>query len=241
MRRWLTPRALGLGVVAVGLMAAMSGLGWWQLTAYRQHQVDASQATLRAQPVRLDQVLGRDAPFPAAGVGKPVTATGRYDAAHQFYVRRMSGTSKPYAVVTPLKTDSGSMILVLRGGSLTPSASVPTGRVAVRGVLEPSQASGTPLDHRRVTNGIRIASVLNSMSRDLYAGYVVLTDSHPPESLPPVRPATPQPSPWSGLRNLIYAIQWWLFACFVGFMWWRIVSEDFRSTTVQVVGYGRSP
>jgi surfeit locus 1 family protein len=241
MRRWLTARTLALGVVALALMTVLGGLGWWQFTTYRQHQAAASASALHERPIPLDTVLGRDAPFPVAGVGKPVTASGRYDAAGQFYVRHLRGASAAYAVVTPLTTDTGSMILVVRGASATPSAPVPSGRVIVQGVLEPSQAVGAPLDQQRITNGIRIASVLATMKRDLYAGYVVLTTSTPADALPIVRPPDPQPSPWDGVRNLIYAIQWWIFAGFVGFMWWRIVSEDSQTRAVGTVGYGRSP
>jgi len=36
---------------------------------------------------------------------------------------------------------------------------------------------------------------------------------------------TPDPSRWAGIRNLLYAFQWWLFAGFVAFMWWRVVGD----------------
>jgi len=58
---------------------------------------------------------------------------------------------------------------------------------------------------------------------DLYAGYVVRRDSRPPDPLSVVPPPLPEPSTWAGLRNLMYALQWWVFAAFVAFMWWRIV------------------
>ena len=45
-------------------------------------------------------------------------------------------------------------------------------------------------------------------------------------TLTPVEPPLPDPSRWAGIRNLIYALQWWLFAAFVAFMWWRIAHED---------------
>jgi surfeit locus 1 family protein len=241
MRRWLTPRALGLGVVALALMAVMGGLGWWQLTTYRAQLTAAKSAVLHQRPVPLDRVLGRDAPFPASGVGQPVRATGRYDPTDQFYVRNMAGTAAPYGVVTPPTTASGSMILVVRGGSPAPRAEAPAGLVSIQGILEPSQASGGPLNEHRVTHGIQIAAVLNSMNRDLYAGYIVLTRSAPAETLTPVRPPVPQSSSWAGIRNLIYAVQWWIFAGFVGFMWWRVISEDTQTSPAEVVGYGRSP
>jgi len=30
----------------------------------------------------------------------------------------------------------------------------------------------------------------------------------------------------SGLRNLLYAFQWWVFGAFAVFMWWRWVQEE---------------
>jgi surfeit locus 1 family protein len=30
----------------------------------------------------------------------------------------------------------------------------------------------------------------------------------------------------TALRNLLYALQWWVFAAFVVFMWWRWLVED---------------
>jgi cytochrome oxidase assembly protein ShyY1 len=240
MRRWLTLRALGLGVLALALMAGMGALGLWQLGAYDKHQTESAKSRLAQPPIALDRVLGRDSAFPAAGVGRPVIVRGRYDAADQFYVKDPPGAPSKYGVVTPMTTATGSMILVVRGSSPHLGAPAPAGMVTARGVLQPSEPLASPLNAARVTDGIRIASVLNSMPRDLYAGYVVLTSSSPPEKLPPVRPPLPGSSRWAGIRNLLYAIQWWVFAGFVAFMWWRMVrDEDSRDRAVQVVGYGR--
>lgn len=241
MGRWLTLRAIGLGVLALALMAAMGALGLWQLGAYDKHQAESAKTRLAQPPVPLDEVLGPDSPFPADGVGRPVIVRGSYDARDQFYVRDVPGAGSTYAVVTPMRTAAGSMILVVRGASPTAHAQVPSGAVTVSGVLQPSQPRGAPLDRSRVTDGLRIASVLNSVQGDLYAGYVVLTESHPAETLPPVRSPLPDPSRWAGVRNLLYAIQWWVFAAFVGFMWWRIVHDDNSGDpALESFGYGRT-
>jgi surfeit locus 1 family protein len=60
---------------------------------------------------------------------------------------------------------------------------------------------------------------------DLYDGYLVLTDSTPRSHLRPVTPPVPAASRLAGLRNLVYAVQWWLFAAFVVFMAWRMVAD----------------
>lgn len=242
MGRWLTLRAIGLGLVALVLMAAMAVLGLWQLRAYDGHQSDAVQALLHSRPVPLDDLLGPDAPFPADGVGRPVLVSGRYREPDQFYVRGLPGAGAAYAVVTPMLTTADSAILVVRGASSSLAASAPSGPVTVRGVLQPSQPTGAPLNHTRVTDGIRIASVLRAVHTDLYAGYVVLRSSTPHERLMAVHPPLSQSSGWAGVRNLLYAIQWWVFAGFVAFMWWRIVGDDNRDgSATQAVGYGQSP
>jgi surfeit locus 1 family protein len=225
MRRWLSARALGLGALAVVLMAGMGSLGLWQLGAYDQHQSEAARSRLQQPPVPLDRVLGKDAGFPADGVGRPVTVTGRYLPAEQIYVRGLAGSSAVYAVTTPLLTRAGSAILVVRGSSHELGPAPPQGQVRVTGVLEPSSDLGDPLGADRVTSGLRIAGLLDAFSADLYAGYIVLTASEPPDRLSPVNVALPEPSRLAGIRNLLYAVQWWVFAAFVAFMWWRIVLD----------------
>jgi cytochrome oxidase assembly protein ShyY1 len=234
MNRWLTGQALGLGLIAAALIAAMVALGIWQLTIFDERQQAAGAERLEAAPIPLSDVFGPDDAFPADGQGQPVTVAGRYNVEDQVYVVGLPGNDSTYAVVTPLVTDNGSAILVVRGGSETPDAPTPTGHVQVTGVLQPSASEGAALDAERVTDGIRVARLVQHVSTDLYSGYVVLTSSQPPESLPPIDPAAPDPSVWVGLRNLAYALQWWVFAGFVAFMWVKVVaaSDDRRTTSV---------
>jgi len=113
-------------------------------------------------------------------------------------------------------------------------APVPPGPLSIEGLLEPSSSEGSALDDMRVTDGIRTSSLVEAFDVDLYSGYIVLTTSTPAESLPPVEPPPPDPSRWAGIRNLLYALQWWLFAAFVGFMWWRIAHEANEDSTTDV-------
>jgi cytochrome oxidase assembly protein ShyY1 len=98
--------------------------------------------------------------------------------------------------------------------------------VRVSGILEPSQSGSGALDASRVTTGVRIGALVSDVHPDLYSGYVVLTNSEPVEQLGKIDPPLPDPSRWAGVRNLLYAVQWWIFAAFVAFMWWRIINED---------------
>ena len=221
---FLTARALGLATVAAVLIAAMVVLGLWQLGAYDDHQHEDAQSKLNRTPIALADVLGPDDAFPTDGVARPVTVTGHY-VPESFEVRGASSLGVPAAVVTPLQATDGSLVLVVRGRGGIDAAPPPPGTVAVRGVLEPSDATGAALGDERVTDGIRTPALVQDFDQDLYAGYVVLTSSTPPDELVPVDPPTPTASRWAGFRNLVYAVQWWVFAGFVAFMWWRVVLE----------------
>jgi surfeit locus 1 family protein len=221
----LSPAGALLTLVAAGLVAAMAWLGLWQLGVYDDRQHDDAEAALDRPPLPLDDVIGPDEAFPDDGVGRRVTVAGTYVPGDQFYVRNLDGAAHTYAVVTPLLTASRSAVLVVRGSADVPEAPVPAGRIEVEGVLEPSTEQGAGLDSHRMTDGLRISALVSSMADDLYGGYVVATRSTPADLLQPVEPPPVEPSRWAGIRNLLYAIQWWVFAAFVVFMWWRILSD----------------
>jgi len=226
MQRYLTPRALGLAALAVVLIAAMVWLGLWQLDVYDEQQRDDTAEQLTRDPVPLDDLLGSDAPFPAQGVGRPVLVEGRYLTDEQLYVDGLPGSVQRYAVVTPMLTGSGSAVLVVRGSSAQPAIDLPSPGsepTAVSGVLEAPTADGAGLDDARITDGLRIAALAGDVDSDLYGGYVIA--DRPAPGLAGVDPAPPEASRWTGIKNLVYALQWWLFAGFVAFMWWRIVRD----------------
>jgi surfeit locus 1 family protein len=236
LSRYLTLRVLGLTVLAAVLIAAMTAAGLWQLDSYNQSQaLDAAQIS-QADPVPLDRLLAPDQAFTAEAHARPVVAEGEYDGP-QLLVERGSG---PPWLVTPLVTDSHSAILVVRGLAETAAAGsgqrsdatlppAPPGRVRVVGSLQPSQVGGVdrnPTDNR--VPSLDTAQLIGDFDPDLYSGFVVLTDQTPPSALPKATPPQPDASFTAGLRNLMYALQWWLFAGFVIFVWWRTIHEESR-------------
>jgi cytochrome oxidase assembly protein ShyY1 len=227
LSRFLNPRALGLGAVGLVLIALMTWLGLWQFSVYDNHQHAEAQAALAEPEVPLDSLIGPDDAFPSDGVSRPVQVTGTYLAGDQIYIRHLPGSPDQYAVATPLLTASGSAIMIVRGSSETPSAAVPTGRVTVSGILEPATAISRPPNAAGITDGLSISSLVDAVEPDLYSGYVLLRSSNPEQSPPlaSVAPQLPDPSRWAGLRNLLYACQWWVFAMFVVFMWWRMTGD----------------
>jgi cytochrome oxidase assembly protein ShyY1 len=224
-RGLISARTVGLSAVAAVLVAAMVWLGRWQYDAYDEHQADDAEAVLARPALPLDAVLTADAPFPTDAVSRPVIASGRYVPSEQFYVTGSASAGAALAVVTPLVTDSGSALLVVRGLSDDRAAPPPVGQIEVDGVLEPSDESAAPLSDVRTTDGIQIARLVGTVDEDLYAGYLVARSTNPPDPLSPAPIPQPDASPWAGFRNLLYALQWWTFAAFVVFMWWRAIRD----------------
>jgi surfeit locus 1 family protein len=231
-------RLLGVTALALVLVAGMLALGWWQLSRYDASQQAASAqaraAAVSAAPVPLTSVLRADQAFPADGVGRKVSLTGRYGSpVDQFLVRgHRLGGRVGYWVLTPLRVGR-SAILVVRGWVPGPDAAppIPSGRVHVTGWLEPPQAAPVgpptgPVRATRVISDISTAVLVARVPYDLYSGYVVLSAQVPPDPLL-AKAALPRPpaSSAAGWRNLAYAGQWLLFAGFVVFMWWRFVRE----------------
>jgi hypothetical protein len=118
---------------------------------------------------------------------------------------------------------------VVRGWSARPGAAAPTGAVQVTGWLQATEADDdVDADpHDDVIPAMRVASLVEHVEEDLYSGYVVAKDVSPAatdaaDALEPVTPPrSPGVSATTGLRNLLYGIEWWVFGGFALFVWVR--------------------
>jgi surfeit locus 1 family protein len=228
-----------LGILAVGLAG---WLGVWQYGAWQaSRELEARDLADRpAQP--LGEVLGPDDPFPNDAVGQPVSFTGNWlpESTLEVADRELDGRTGRW-LVTPVavcgETDdcaTAPAMLVVRGwlpaGKTAPNA--PTGDVEVTGWAQPGEGSGLPDPDPAddVIPELRIASAIQHVDQDLYGGYVVAGDLVPAacaRGLAAVPPdAAPRPGAGTSLRNLLYAVEWWVFAGFAAFIWWRWVRDD---------------
>jgi surfeit locus 1 family protein len=245
--RALAPRYWGAHVLLVVAVVACVLLGRWQLGVWQGHRVDDAAAVTHQTPVPLDDVLGPDAAFPAAGVGKPVVVEGRWDPAHTVYVADQSHAGHTGVwVVTPVVTGTGSAIPVVRGWAprVDGAPAAPSGQADLVGLLQPSEDTGA-VDHDTHDDVIPELSVTDLLPRapyDLYGGYAVATDRALPSGsagpsgsatstgmsglAPVTAPHLPGAGAASGLRNLLYGFQWWVFGAFAVFVWWRWLQED---------------
>lgn len=240
-RQWVI-----LTLLALALIPTMVELGFWQL---HRHQARVAHnelvgRSLAAPPVPVTELAGVERDPERGDWFRSVTATGRYDTAHEVVVRQRTasdGRSIGYFVLTPLVTKDGPALLVNRGwipagGDLTRFPDVPPaprGEVTVTGRLmadETTEASGIKdkqgLPERQVMliNSDKRAKVLD---RPVLDGYVQLTESSPePRGEHPER--LPAPDHDSIGPHMAYAVQWWLFAAAVPVGWVVLVRRELR-------------
>jgi surfeit locus 1 family protein len=223
------PGMLLLHVVAISAIVAGVLLGRWQVGAWQMHREDRAADVADDAPVPLGRVLGADDPFPTAGVGRPVSTTGEWRPDETVLVadKEHEGAAG-FWVVTPLSVcDEGCASLpVVVGWSPDGEPPLPeAGPAEVTGWLQPGESAGLPDDDPgdAVLPTLRIADLLQRVDEDLYGGYLILrTPADARDGLEAVTPASlPDPPTFTALRNLLYGIEWWLFAGFAAFLWWR--------------------
>jgi len=246
LRTALKPRWLGLFALVVAVMVSFGLLGLWQLSVARDNG-RAEQA--RAAPMRpvadIAAVLTPHTPFPQDGSGRRITATGRYDGSAQVLVTpRLLRGQRGYWVVTPLVVRStGARIAVVRGFVTDPAqAAAPAiaTDVTVSGALTPGESpaqdtstAGTALPDGQMTT-LDLSRLVNRWPGALYNAFVFATAEVPDVTsvASPAVQRVPPPALASGgmsWRNTAYAFQWWAFALFAAYMWWKMVRDDYET------------
>jgi len=244
--RWLAATAVALAAIVVCLL-----LGSWQLGRF-EDRVDthkdaarAASATASAEP--LDGLLaGPGARVGTDTVGRAVTATGAFDGSHQLLVpnRTLDGRQGSY-VLTPLRTQDGRAVVVVRGwlpGTPASAPAAPDGTVTVAGRLQAPENSGSG---GAVAGGlpagqlgtISPASLVNVLPYPVYDGWVAADAV--PDGLTVVPTVQPQGGDGLSLRafqNLGYTLEWFVFAGFVVFMWFRLVRREAEAVQDRALG-----
>ncbi len=225
---WALRRWPGHLLVAV-LFGGAALLGAWQYDAGRAEREAAARDLTDRDPVALTTVLGPDDPFPAPSVGQPVTVSGTWvDEATVFVARGSS-----YWVVTPLVVDDpgadGAALPVVRGISGRPTADTVTGPAEVTGWLQPGEGTGAADDDPTddVLPQLRPADLVQRLDEDLYSGYLV--SQQPTAGLAAASlEQLPSADRFTGLRNFLYALEWWVFGAFAVFVWVRHLMDEAR-------------
>jgi cytochrome oxidase assembly protein ShyY1 len=244
----LTPRWLGITLFAVVAIPVCLFMGSWQLSRFdarvasthKQQKTVADSAHARARP--LAELL----PVDLTTSGRPAEATGRYDAGHPLLVPgRQLGEKSGYYVLSLLRTrtspgqNDGKALPVVRGwlpGHPNPAKvpPPPRGEVTVTGALQPSESPGSPgvSTDGALPKGqlgmISAAALVNVVPYDVYNAWITVRTTPAGTALKPVPPAQPDNSGLDvkAFQNLGYTGEWFVFAGFVVFMWFRFFRRD---------------
>jgi cytochrome oxidase assembly protein ShyY1 len=252
------PRLLPLHLLGLVATVAAVLLGLWQVEAWQaQREAEARDLTSLA-PVPLVEVLDSDQPFPSAAVGRPVQVTGQWLPESSFFVtgRDLDGREGLWAITPvavcddPSACPSAPALLVVRGWTADADTAPepPDGTVALTGWLQPPEGTGRPDPDPRddLLPEVRIADAIQRVDQDLYGAYLVAESAQPAAGLAGVEAVTPEslPDPGSGagLRNFLYGIQWFVFAGFALFIWWRWAKDEVdRSRKVKAAAEDEQP
>jgi cytochrome oxidase assembly protein ShyY1 len=250
-RRWVL---LTLGFLA--LILVMYRLGLWQFHRYQQTNRGNHQVSLvvNAEPVPMGTLSHPGTTVPGSQRYRPVTATGHFDAAHQFVVRRRTNTDGTigFFLVTPLITTDGDAVLVNRGWVAANSADgaafpalpkTPAGTVTLTGRLQPDETSTVSGIHDEKGLPPRQYMMISSreqtknLREPVVGGYLELVRSSPALSradsaqtvaAPGANQSTSDEAIVGQGVHLPYAIQWWLFALMVPVGWWVLLRQELK-------------
>jgi cytochrome oxidase assembly protein ShyY1 len=228
----LTRSWLGGFALCVALAVLFVNLGSWQLDRLHQRRaINANVVAARSAPPRpVDAVLSTSAAPPRRVEYLSIQANGRYEARDQLLVRNRTVAGRAsLLVLTPLVTDGGAVVLVVRGAvpasARGADAAVdvpppPQGEVRVVGRVrlpEPGGAAPVEVAGQRQVTRIDAARLAAEAGRPTYRAYVELESQTPPGDDDLV--AVPPPNALDEGPHLSYAVQWFLFAglVFVGY------------------------
>ncbi|MER6673779.1 SURF1 family protein [Streptomyces sp. NPDC000983] len=234
----LTPRWWGINVFVLLAIPFCVFMGSWQLSRFEDRLDSHQGAEARAASDKRETArpLAELLPVDQATVGKQVTATGRY--ADQLLVPDREIDEKPgFYVLTLLRTDDGEALPVVRGwlpGDADPAKApaAPTGEVTVTGALQASEQpgengvpgqGGLPAGQ---TGAISAASLVNLVSYDVTDAWVTLNRGDSGMKAVPVNTAQGSGLDLKAFQNLGYTGEWFVFAGFVVFMWFRLLRRE---------------
>jgi surfeit locus 1 family protein len=235
----LRPVALGVHLFGAFCVGLAVWLGFWQLSTWEGHRTDASAESIERETELMIDVIGPDQPFQKDQVARPVTASGEWLTDSTVYVQgRLRDGVEGYWVTTMLAVDgSESAVPVVRGwaASIDPRPALPTGTAEIEGWLQPPEGKrGLPDDDASddVLPQMRMADLVQHADRDLFGGYLLVNheaaqgNAGTDELLAVDLEQVPAVSATTGWRNFLYAVEWWIFASFALFIWFRWCRDE---------------
>jgi cytochrome oxidase assembly protein ShyY1 len=234
----LTPRWWGINVFVLLAIPFCVFMGSWQLSRFEARVQDQRHAT--AQAAASDKEAARPLaallPVDQRTSGRQATATGRYGK--QFLVpgRELDG-KRGFYVLTLLRTRSGEALPVVRGwlpgtADAAKAPAPPSGEVTVTGALQASEnpgddgvnaQSGLPSGQ---TSLISSASLVNLVPYRVYDAWITLDKGDSGMTAVPATAPAGSGLDLKAFQNLGYTGEWFVFAGFAVFMWFRLLRRE---------------
>ncbi|MER6348227.1 SURF1 family protein [Streptomyces sp. NPDC001595] len=234
----LTPRWWGINVFVLLAIPFCLFMGSWQLSRFEDRMDSHRSAGEQAASAKRQAAspLAELLPVDKATVGRQTTVTGTYGKQLLVPDRELDG-ERGYYVLTLLRTDGGKALPVVRGwlpGTADPAKAPapPAGEVTVTGALQASEnpgengvsgAGGLPSGQ---TAAISAASLVNLVPYDLYDAWVTVNEADSGMTTVPVAAAPDSGLDLKAFQNLGYTGEWFVFAGFVVFMWFRLFRRE---------------
>ena len=244
----LTPRWWGINLFVLLAIPFCLFMGSWQLSRFESRVDGHREAKAQAASARTEAArpLAELLPVDQETSGRQVTARGRYGDQLLVPGRELDGRDGFY-VLTLLRTDAGKALPVVRGwlpgaADAAKAPAAPSGEVTVTGAL---QASEQPGDNGVSARGglpagqsaaISSASLVNLVPYDLYDAWITLDRADAPMTKVPVSAAPNSGLDLKAFQNLGYTGEWFVFAGFVVFMWFRLLRREVESARDAALG-----
>ncbi|MFD7103997.1 SURF1 family protein [Streptomyces celluloflavus] len=254
----LTPRWWGINVFAVLAIPFCIFMGSWQLSRFEARVDTHQQQEVRAADAKAAAARPLDSLLPVDTVtsGRQAGARGHYDTDHQLLVpgrtlEDKQGKRQGFYVLTLLRTDHGKALPVVRGwlpgdpGNKADAAKVPAppkGEVSVTGALQASENQSSTGVHADgglppgQLGMISAASLVNIVPYDVYDAWITLTDTQAPLRAVPPAAAQGTGLDLKAFQNLGYTGEWFVFAGFVVFMWFRLFRREAEAARDAALG-----
>jgi len=234
----LTPRWWGINVFVLLAIPFCVFMGSWQLSRFEDRMQDQRTAETQAASSGREAArpLSEMLPVDKSTSGRQVTATGHYGKQLLIPDRELDGR-KGYYVLTLLRVDGGEALPVVRGwlpgspDSAKPPAA-PRGEVTVTGALQASETPGSNGVSARgglpagQTAAISAASLVNLVPYDVYDAWVTLARADSGMTAVPAAAPADSGLDLKAFQNLGYTGEWFVFAGFVVFMWFRLLRRE---------------
>ncbi len=158
----------------------------------------------------------------------------------------VASTGARIPVVRGFVAGSAPFAAASSGMPPTPTASgAPAAQLTLMGSLAPTESPRAARDPLRADEigSIEVGALLNAWGGEIYNGFLFAVSETPepgdvapagatatPGAAPGLMERVPPPALPTGLtlRNAAYALQWWVFAAFGLWMWWKMVRDDHR-------------